>query len=171
LNFAGVLSKRGPGTLTLAGAASFGDGGPESLPADGENRLVVEAGDLRLAATNAIDGVQVELGEESSLVLDVAPAADGMAEWGAVCKKWATPFAGGSAVNVRFEDPSQAFASLPRGRKIAVCTLPDGVAAALVFKLGRVRGMNVALERRDNGDGTVTVLAAFEPKGMTLTVR
>ena len=32
-------------------------------------------------------------------------------------------------------------------------------------------GMAVALERRDNGDGTVTVLAAFEPKGMTITVR
>ena len=72
---------------------------------------------------------------------------------------------------MKFEDSSQAFQSRPRGRKVAICTLPDSVAATLVFNLGRVKGMAVALERRDNGDGTVTVLAAFEPKGMTITVR
>ena len=171
LTFAGVLVKRGLGTLTLAGAARFGDGGTESLPEEGENRLVVESGDLRLASTNAIDGVQVELGDASAIVLDISPSAVGMSEWGAVCRKWATPFTANGAITVRFEDADGALASRPVKLSTAVCTVSAAAADSLDFKFARVRGYRVSRRRRDNGDGTVTVIADFEPKGLMMIVK
>jgi hypothetical protein len=171
LTLAGVLTKSGTGTLTLAGGTKFIDGNDETAPAADINRLVVAGGALRIAATNALDGVQTELADGCSIVLDVAPSADGMAEWGIVCKKWATPFVSSSAIDVVFEDPSLAFASRPLGYALAICTVPEQTASTLDFKLGRVRGMNVSLVRRGNADGTVTFLAGFEPKGMIMLVR
>ena len=171
LTFNGILTKTGEGMLSLGGPARFIDGNATTPPALDINRLTVAEGELKVCSTNALDGVQTEFAEGTSLVLDVAPAAGGMAERGVVGTKWATPFTAEDAITVKFEDPTDALASRPVRLSTAVCTVSAAAAGSLEFKFARVRGYRVSQRRRENGDGTLTVVADFEPKGMMMMLR
>ena len=126
---------------------------------------------IEIGAVKYVDGVQTEFAEGTSLVLDVAPAASGMAERGVVGTKWATPFTAEGTITVKFEDPAGALASRPLKFSTAVCTVSAAAAGSLEFKFARVRGYRVSQRRRENGDGTLTVVADFEPKGMMMMLR
>ena len=167
--------KDGAGCLALGGAAQFSnDGsGPGGAPAATSNRLVVAEGSLKVCSTNAIDGVQVELASGVPLVLDVAPAADGMAEYGAVSTKWGTPFVlADGALKIAFDDASGFLASNPGNFRVAICTLPAATAEGLDVSVGRIPFYKLrSFERRSNGDGTVTLVAGFSRRSTVMIIR
>ena len=58
-----------------------------------------------------------------------------------------------------------------RARKVAICTVSSDVAAGLPLKVVRVPKFRHAVEKQENGDGTVTFVADFKPIGFAFVVR
>ena len=70
LNLTGTLTKRGLGTLTLAGAAmTFGSDGQSATPIANSNLLMVAAGTLRIANADAADGAAISFAAGTSLLV------------------------------------------------------------------------------------------------------
>ena len=170
ITFAGELVKTGAGRLTLGGAALFVDGNPDTNPVEGLNKLMVSEGVLKVASTNALDGVAVKFAAGRTLELDAFPKAGGMADWGIVNTKWHTPFvSAGGKVRVEFIDDGTECGD---NVQVAVCTVQSSAVDSLPFAFGRLRsGYYTKVTTRDNGDGTVTVIAGFQRMGTRVIVR
>jgi hypothetical protein len=165
ITFAGELEKLGAGRLSLGGGACFAD----SDPLAGTKRLAVSEGVLKIVSTNALDGVETSFAAGTSLELDAFPSGDGMAEWGIVNTKRDAPFASAGKVKVSFvDDGSEVRDSMP----VAICTVKAEAAASLPFAAGRLRsGFYVKTSLRDNGDGTMTLLAEHQRMGSRIIFR
>lgn len=170
ITFAGELVKTGAGRLTLGGAALFVDGNPDTAPVEGLNKLTVSEGVLKVASTNALDGVAAKFAAGTTLELGAFPKADGMADWGIVNTKWHTPFVSvGGKVRVEFIDDGTECGD---NVQVAVCTVQSSAVDSLPFAFGRLRsGYYTKVTTRDNGDGTVTVIAGFQRMGTRVIVR
>ena len=167
ITFGGQLRKLGGGCLALGGAARFIDGDPATEPAEGTNRLVVAAGTLKILSTNAVDGVQIELESGAELAVDANSESDGMAEFGFVNTRWATPFVtNGDPIRVRVcgigENEEAA---------VPICTVTSTVAEDLDIRLLRIQGHRGSVTQRPNPDGTVTFVANIEPTGVIMLIR
>ena len=169
ITYGGELRKLGAGCLALGGEARFIDGDPATEPLEGTNRLAVCAGTLKILSTNAVNGVQIEMSEGASIVVDAGSEAEGMSEFGFVNTRWATPFV-----------PAAADAPIP----VKVCGLADGATAAvpictvssaaargLSFKVARIPRCRANVVQRANADGTVTFVADVKPTGACLVIR
>ena len=170
ITFAGEFVKTGAGRLTLGGAALFVDGNRDTAPVEGLNKLTVSEGVLKVASTNALDGVAVKFAAGTTLELDAFPEADGMADWGILNTKCHTPFvSAGGKVRVKFVDDGTECGD---SAQVAVCTVRSSVVDSLPFSFGRIRsGFYTKMTTRDNGDGTVTVVAGFQRMGTRVIVR
>lgn len=170
ITFAGELEKLGAGTLSLGGTALFIDGNSSTAPLAGTNRLVVGEGALKVTSTNAVDGVAVEFAAGTALELDAVPSKDGMADYGMVNVKWDAPFVAAGKVGVSFADDGR---DLPDRFTTAVCTVRSSAAGSLPFSVvGRLRaGFYTTLSVRDNGDGSVTLLAEHQRMGSRIILR
>ena len=165
ITFAGELEKLGAGRLSLGGGAYFTN--PDPLA--GTKRLAVSEGVLKIVSTNALDGVETSFAAGTSLELDAFPSGDGMAEWGIVNTKRDTPFAAAGKVKVSFVDDGTECGD---SAQVAVCTVRSSAVDSLPFSFGRIRsGFYTKVATRDNGDGTVTVIAGFQRMGTRVIVR
>ena len=165
ITFAGELEKLGAGRLSLGGGAYFTN--PDPLA--GTKRLAVSEGVLKIVSTNALDGVETTFAAGTSLELDAFPSGDGMAEWGIVNTKRDTPFAAAGKVKVSFVDDGTECGD---SAQVAVCTVRSSAVDSLPFSFGRIRsGFYTKMTTRDNGDGTVTVVAGFQRMGTRIIVR
>lgn len=167
ITYGGKLLKLGGGCLALGGAARFIDGDPATEPQEGTNRLVVAAGTLKILSTNAVDGVQIELESGAELAVDANSESDGMAEFGFVNTRWATPFVtNGDPIRVRV-------CGIGENEEVAVpiCTVTSTVAEDLDIRLLRIQGHRGSVTQRPNPDGTVTFVANIEPTGVIMLIR
>ena len=164
VTFEGTLTKLGGGTLVLGGAAKFfnGGSGPVDQPVAGSNVLAVAAGALSIAATNAIDGLAVEMAAGTKLVVDPSATGD-LADYGGVSLKEGSSIShAGGTIGVTFKSgctlPDEYHAS------IGICTVSEVAARNLTFSIpSRYNRHPVVSETRQNGDGSVTFLAVVKP--------
>ena len=172
VTYGGEFMKVGPGSLVLGCAApGFATNGvPYSLPLEGTNVLTVAGGSLRIAATNAVNGLAVSFAAGTALVVDPCPADADLREYGAINTKWGVPFAStqGGAIPVSFLDrqfPDTAFS-------VAICTVSQTASETLQFDVpGTVKRRKCTVTTRSNPDGTMTFVANFSAKpGFILSV-
>jgi hypothetical protein len=170
VTYAGELVKTGAGRLSLGGTALFMDGNRDTSPVEGANKLTVSEGVLSVASTNAIDGVAVKFSAGTTLELAAFPKAKGMAEWGVVNTKWHMPFVSmNGRIRVIFVDDGTECGD---NAQVAVCTVHSSAVDSLPFSFGRLRdGFYTKISTRDNGNGTVTVIANFQRMGTRVIVR
>ena len=167
LTYNGNLLKLGEGCLELASGACFRDG--QSEPEADRNRLIVSNGTVMVSATNAVDGVQIEVAEGARLAVDAACAAEGMAEYGFVNTRWATPFVSGlddGTIPVEVKGLEEGKAAT-----VAICTVSAETAANLRLRVVRAPRFVCTQAKRVNDDGTVTFTASFRPVGFGIVVR
>lgn len=167
LTLAGEIRKLGAGTLELAGEARFIDGRSSTEPAAGTNALYVADGAVRIAATNAADGIAMTFAQGARLVVDPDEDADGMSVYGFMATRWPTPLVSESedgkiAVEVSGEIPAQ-------GVTVPICTVTAAAAETVAFRLPRRARCRAYVDERRNSDGTVTFVARYEPQGMVIT--
>lgn len=170
LTLNGNLVKVGDGTLELGGTVAFTDGDPATEPTAEKNLLTVSEGALKVTSSNACDGVAISFAEGTRLVVDVSATGDGVRTFGLVNTRAGGSLAvAGDALNVTFVGAAPA----EDGFEAAVCTLPLAAAQALkVSVVCKVRGYRVMkTDVRDNLDGTGTVFANFERKGLCVILR
>lgn len=172
VTYGGEFMKIGPGCLVLGCAApGFATNGvPYSMPLEGTNVLTVAEGSLRVAATNAVNGLAVSFAAGTTLVVDPRPADADLRDYGAINTKWGVPFANaqGGAIPVSFLDgqfPDTAFS-------VAICTVSQTASETLQFDVPAiVKRRRCTVTTRTNPDGTVTFVANFSAKpGFILSV-
>ena len=171
--FAGELVKLGAGRLVFGGPARFIDGAADTAPLAGTNVLTVSAGTLGVAATNALDGVALSFASGTALSVEPGTADADVLNYGAVCMKWATPFTveGGGALPVTFATDYAPDGVRPRF-DVAICTVSSTVAQSLSFApQNGYRGYRLMIKSRANADGTVTFVACFTRRAMTVSFR
>ena len=166
VTYGGEMIKKGSGKLVLGGEARFVDGSSETLPQEGANVLAIDKGSLKVTATNALNGVCAKFAKGTELCLDAVPENADMAAYGIINTRWNVPFVCGEddgAIRVRLEN-TEAAESLARF-SCAICTVAAETAAALKFKVPRLRNFFCGIVRRENADGTVTVAAEYVRRG------
>lgn len=170
VTYNGELTKIGAGTLELAGSARFIDGAAATAPAAGINAIAVTAGALKISSAEAGDGLAVTFGEGTRLVVP----ADLETGWRNV--KWDAPLVVNTAsgkLPVEIEPAGDD----AHGFTAAICTLSATAAASLpestfaVQKMSNGLGPKSAVEKRTNGDGTVTYLVRMGTSGTQLILR
>ena len=169
LTLAGELRKVGLGTLTLAGEARFIDGNASTEPLAGTNVLYVAGGALKVASTNAVNGMAITFAEGTRLLVDPSPTAEGMSTTGFLATRWAEPLASESpdgAISLEVDGELPA-----AGITVPICTVSAAAAETLKFKLQRRSKYRESVERLVNPDGTVTFLAGYESTGMSIIFR
>ena len=169
LTYNGNLLKLGEGELELAGPVRFIDGNSQSEPKPDCNRLIVSNGTVTVCATNAVDGVQIEVAEDARLAVDAACSSEGMGEYGFVNTRWTTPFVSGLANG---EIPVEV-KGLEEGKaaSVAICTVSAETAENLKLRIIRAPRFACTPAKRVNADGTVTFSASFRPIGFGIVVR
>ena len=109
----------------------------------------------------------------TKLVLDAYPTAPGMTETGFVATRWATPLttmASDGAIPVEIELPSGQ-AAPETALILPICTVSPETARNLTFRLPKYPGKCRIVEQRTNADGSITFLARFERRGITICIR
>ena len=173
ITFDGTLTKEGTGTLCLGGTARFGDGEEETQPESGKNVLVTSS-PVRLLSADAINGVKITLnsGSQLQLVLNIAD------EFGIRNTKTDTPFdiqTSDGKIPFRWAGNAAGIAQ-NQDIRLPVCTVRDNLAAGLVDKFALAYSpFNKLLfggyDVRPNGDGTSTIVACFNRRGLALIIR
>ena len=169
LTLAGELIKKGEGTLVLSGEARFIDGNPATEPMAGTNVLTVADGALKVAASNAANGLAISFEEGAKLLVDSEPRTPEMAETGFVATRWTVPLAttaadGRIVVELDGELPDADIA-------VPICTVTAAAANNLSFRLVRRPRYRASVVPRANMDGTVTFVAKYEKSGFSLVFR
>lgn len=166
VTYGGEFMKLGPGSLVLGCAApGFATNGvPYELPLEGTNVLTVAGGSLRVAATNAVNGLAVSFAAGTGLVVDPCPSDADLQAYGAINTRWGVPFTGaaaGEAIPVTFLErtfPEKAFSA-------AICTVSAAAAETIAFDVpSRVQKRKCRVATRPNPDGSVTFVAGFSAR-------
>lgn len=173
----GKLWKEGAGTLVLGGDVRFdsANGAPEAT----SNLFEVASGSVKVAAHNAMDGLETTFHSGTSLVLALNPEDENLTKYGILNAKTETPFTLGislaklpltvdASACPAFNQPSQTFGL------VTVTNLPPTVAAirGLLPKIDKLyKGVRQRVfERENDGEGTVTFELRLEQAGMVLMV-
>ena len=153
-----TLTKTGAGTLALGGKAVAASGAA----------LVVQQGFVKPLATDALDGVTISCAAKAGLMVDAESGDAGMASRGVVNPM----LADGATLRVKVgfdSEPQCGTGSL----YVPICTVAAADADALGGRISLLRPWpkyGAFLERRVNGDGTVTFVARVEHVGICLIV-
>ena len=177
VTWAGTVRKSGPGALVLASPLKPRYVGADQVaePVAGTNVLKVVEGGLKVATTNAVDGLALVFGAGGKLLLDLEPADVSLKDWGVYDVKWAAPFSlddGAEGIPVAFADADETPPATVFTR--AVATVPSDQANAVKGMLRMPRpwkSYDSTLSVRDNGNNTSTILATYRPSGMTVIFR
>ena len=166
MTYGGEFMKLGPGDVVLGCAApGFATNGvPAELPLAGTNVLTIAEGALRVAATNAVNGLAVKFADGAGLVVDPCPSDADLQTYGAINTRWSVPFTGaaaGEAIPVTFLErtfPEKAFSA-------AICTVSAAAAETIAFDVpSRVQKRKCRVATRPNPDGSVTFVAGFSAR-------
>ena len=166
MTYGGEFMKLGPGDVVLGCAApGFATNGvPAELPLAGTNVLTIAEGALRVAATNAVNGLAVKFADGTGLVVDPCPSDADLQTYGAINTRWSVPFTGaaaGEAIPVTFLErtfPEKAFSA-------AICTVSAAAAETIAFDVpSRVQKRKCRVATRPNPDGSVTFVAGFSAR-------
>ena len=170
VTYAGLMEKTGSGTLDLAGTARFIDGAAATAPLAGTNGLSVLAGALKVSSKTAADGLAVSFAEGTRLVI---PADS---EAGYYNVKWGTPLtinttSGRLPVEIALTG-SEGISNIT----VPICTFSATAAADIpetAFEVQRASNnfRLKAMEKRANGDGSVTYLATLGLPGTQIILR
>lgn len=163
VTFDGTLRKAGPGRLALGGRALFGDGELATQPVAGRNRLLLDAGSVQPLGTNVMDGVDLVVGADASIVLDYNTADAGLMEFGLYNVRGALSGSGDAPIRFVFEGAADD------GEARAVCTVSKNVALAVAnrIRVERPSGHRVPVKGVTTGD-LVTFVADFRKQGLLL---
>lgn len=165
LTLNGELRKEGAGTLTLAAAGEC----------EGPSSVDLAEGSLALENARALDGADIVIGEGASvsLKLDVADAY--CREYGCRLGTITLP-AGATALPISLSVTAVPAELKRQAFSLGILTAPTETVNALRSRLTLppkpVPGYRlVKTDVRDNGDGTSTYFADFEPNGLVLIFR
>ena len=159
ITYGGTLVKNGPGTVALGGASDV---------SGGNAALDVREGYVKPLATNCLDGVALSFAAGSGLLFDASQAGgDGIGRYGI-----SNPtLAEGATLRVKVafdSEPVQGMADVP------ICTVAaanaDSLAARTVVEKPW-KGFSADVKKRENGDGTVTLVVHACQTGMSIIVR
>ena len=170
VTYAGVLEKDGAGTLDLAGTARFIDGNEATAPIAETNVLNILAGALKVSSKTAADGLAVSFAEGTRLVI---PADS---EAGYYNVKWDVP------LTINTTSGKLPVEIEPTGSEgldnitVPICTFSATAAADIPETAFTVKKMAngfrlKAMEKRANGDGSVTYLATLGMTGTQIIFR
>ena len=171
----GKLWKEGAGTLVLGGEATFEGGNPKAS----YNLFEVVEGTLKVAAYNAIDGMETTFDSGTSIVLAIDPENEGLTRYGIRNARTETPFVLGDGVlKLPLTLDVSAYPEVPRRTKeisFGIVTVTNSVADAVAGMLPNIgrpfpHGYQ-SVVRRANDDGTVTFALVVEHKSLTMFVR
>ena len=175
LNVNGNLVKDGAGTLALGGTLTFNGATQSATPTANKNLLTVRGGSIKPLAAHAFDGLAITFTNNASIKLDATTADADLLNYGIVnVKETTAPIAlaaNQSVIPVTVTPPENGDVAR---FAVAICTVGESFAETLpvekfsVARAGRYRCNRV--EKRSNGDGTVTYLASFFVPGAMLVV-
>lgn len=174
LTIDGQLRKEGAGTLVLGGDLHFLSAEKQlsEMPRAGSNLLTVATGTLKVASTNALDGLSVRIASDASFAFDVQPTDEGVKNFGIVnVKNEEDPFVAlGERIAVRLDGVESQTSVI----KIAIATvknveLADALTSKLQFVTARRRIITPKV--RTNADGTASVVVSISVPGLLLTVQ
>lgn len=177
-----IVRKTGKGTFALGGPHPYYGSDGNTTPTATSNRFEICEGALKPLSSEAFQGLELVMSNGTEIVYDVpASTTDGdIGQYGMRNTEWATPFVlpeGG--VTVRFEDAAgYAEAGNGRIREVALATVADAATADAVegrlnlrgFTMATGRSLSASLQRRTNGDGSVTLYAKLV-QGFVLSIR
>ena len=170
VTYAGEIDKAGAGTLELAGTARFIDGAAATAPVATTNVLTVSAGALKVSAKTAADGLAVSFAEGTRLVIP-SDSEDGYYN-----VKWDEPLTintTSSKLPVEIElTGSEGLNNIT----VPICTFNATAAANIPETAFAVKKMAngfrlKSMEKRVNGDGSVTYLATLGIIGTQIIFR
>ena len=173
LTLSGEIRKTQPGTLALSGEARFEDGDAATAPVAGKNVLNVNAGKLKVASVQAVNGMAITFAKGTKLVLDAYPTAAGMADTGFVATRWATPLAtleDDGVIPVELDLP-EGKTTLDGELTLPICTVTADAAKSLKFRLPKFPTFSRVVKPRTNDDGSVTFVGVFEHRGLSVIIR
>lgn len=174
ITYRGQVVKSGAGTLELAGTTRFGWGNrdvpPSPLEVEGENRLRIDQGTLKVSSHAAIDGLEVVFAKGTDLCLNAVPSSTEMSATGFLSTKSGSSLVGDGPIRLRFDFPDGFQPG--SGFEVPICTVPAAAAQGLDFAPVKHFGMKGRIDRRTNdADGSVTFVAVYEVKGSILILR
>lgn len=174
LTFAGTVTKKGEGTLSLGLAPRFIDGAAQTAPEEGTNRLLIAAGRLKVTSPDACNGLELTFSDGAKLLLDPAASIDCL-RYGVRNVAWETPFnvSPGATVTVAIDE-----ANVTAGKfTLGVCTITRTADTALGgvgswIALQRLPGYSKTLLRTEDTDaGTVTYSVLYKQVGTAIVFR
>lgn len=175
LNVNGNLVKEGAGTLALGGTLTFGGEAQADVPTSGMNLLTVKGGSIKPLAAHAFDGLAITFTNNASIKLDATTSDADLLNFGIIdVKETAAPItlaANQTTIPVTVTPPD----GYPSSFTVAICTIGATPAANLpvtAFSVANTAHHRCPrVEKRTNGDGTVTYLAPFFSKGFVIDFR
>ena len=173
----GKLWKEGTGTLVLGGDARFdsADGEPEAT----SNLFEVAGGTLKVAAYNALDGIETTFDNDTSLVLAFDANDTNLTKYGLLNAKTETPFVLGSGLSklpLSFDISAYPMPDVtPFTVGIVTVTNTPATVAAVRDMLPRIKAFpkihNFIVERENDGEGTVTFELLLKQVGTQIIFR
>ena len=183
VTYNGALWKEGDGTLSLGGAALFGDTAADVPAADGTNDIVLMDGTLEVASAAAVDGCRIVVSNDTRLVVAYDPADVEMLRDGLRNVKTATPFVleDGTTLPLAVDLSALYGDSGPRRVTVGLVTVTNAaetLTAVRAFMPDRVDVSGVPgpiktsiSESVDAAAGTLTFTLTARPFGTTVTIR
>jgi hypothetical protein len=175
----GTLWKEGAGTLVLANPApTFGaDANGEMPDGDATNRtFIVAGGSLEIASVDAINGLDVVFtnGAEN-IVINLGSDNELFTNYGIRNTKSSTPFAlEGDLVKIPvvLDLDEQPTAPVTHALLTVKSACLDSVLSCIAFVKGEaIAGWPMSMSRRDNGDGTTTLMATVKKYGTRIVIK
>ncbi len=168
----GVL-KKGSGTLSLGGDVTIGANGTGS-PDGTNNKLTVQAGTIKAAATNGIAKLAFDFASGTRLELDAFPADDGVKKAGFYFSG-DTPFTAADAkipMNIAFTDGYVVETNV----NVVLCTVKSANVAAVTNRLsvtatGLTRRYARSFWTEDAGNGLARIGYNFKRGGFIISLK
>lgn len=174
----GTMYKESAGRLELGNeAVAFGTSGTDDLPhEDATNHMfIVAGGTVKPLASGCLDGLDVVISNNTSLVFDLSPSNEDLARYGVRNVKTDSPFACAEGT----ERMTVGFDGIPPGCHVftnGLFTVKNaGVAASVRQIVSVVKpsgcGTMKLVELTDQETGYVTLAAEFRHHGAVISIR
>ena len=170
VTYAGLLEKRGSGTLDLAGSARFIDGNADTLPKATTNVIDVQVGELRISSKAAADGLEIRFEEGTKLLIPADTEA------GYYNVKWDNPLVVDTVSRKLPVVVEGLDATEVANVRVPVCTInstaAENISADMFDVSTNVKGVRIkSVEKVANEDGSVSYVATFGRFGCRILFR